>query len=90
MEDFDNTFNIAALAEQAGITHKQSLGVYQFYDTEMYLFVQLMQKQIIDDLMGWKNASDVIMDSDPYWQGYQHAMVDAICSVKALGKNYDV
>ena len=33
---------IIELAEQAGSTHKQSLGVYQFYTDELEKFAQLI------------------------------------------------
>jgi hypothetical protein len=36
---------ILKLAEQAGSTHKQSLGVYQFYEHELEKFVELILKE---------------------------------------------
>lgn len=36
---------IKELAEQAGSTHKQSLGVYQFYTNELEKFAMLIVKQ---------------------------------------------
>lgn len=43
---------IKELAEQAGSTHKQSLGVYQFYTNELEKFAELIIKEclhIVDD-----------------------------------------
>jgi hypothetical protein len=39
---------IKELAEQAGSTHKQSLGVYQFYGDELGKFAELIVKECID------------------------------------------
>jgi len=36
---------IQLLAEQAGSTHKQNLGVYQFYADELEKFAQLIVKE---------------------------------------------
>ena len=36
---------IKQLAEQAGSTHKQNLGVYQFYADELEKFAQLIVKE---------------------------------------------
>jgi len=36
---------IQQLAEQAGSTHKQNLGVYQFYADELEKFAQLIVKE---------------------------------------------
>lgn len=33
------------LAEQAGSTHKQSLGVYQFYEFELEKFAELLVRE---------------------------------------------
>ena len=33
---------IKELAEQAGSTHKQNLGVYQFYESELEKFAELL------------------------------------------------
>lgn len=43
---------IRELAEQAGSTHKQNLGVYQFYTDELEKFAELIVREclfIIDD-----------------------------------------
>ena len=39
---------IKQLAEQAGSTHKQNLGVYQFYTDELEMFVELIVLEICD------------------------------------------
>lgn len=42
---------IMELAKQAGSTHKQSLGVYQFYANELEKFAELILKECTDVLM---------------------------------------
>jgi uncharacterized coiled-coil DUF342 family protein len=39
---------IQQLAEQAGSTHKQNLGVYQFYADELEKFAQLIVKECLE------------------------------------------
>ena len=39
---------IKELAEQAGTTHKQNLGVYQFYNHELEKFAELIINDCID------------------------------------------
>lgn len=41
---------IQALAEQAGSTHKQNLGVYQFYEHELEKFAQLLVQECCNRL----------------------------------------
>ena len=38
---------IRELAEQAGSTHKQSLGVYQFYSHELEKFAELIVRECL-------------------------------------------
>ena len=38
---------IKELAEQAGSTHKQSLGVYQFYTDELEKFAELIVRECV-------------------------------------------
>ena len=38
---------ILKLAEQAGSTHKQSLGVYQFYTHELDKFAELLVRECV-------------------------------------------
>ena len=40
---------IRQLAEQAGSTHKQNLGVYQFYTDELEKFAELIVKEMVDE-----------------------------------------
>ena len=42
---------IKLLAEQAGSTHKQSLGVYQFYTDELEKFAELIIRVFSYDVM---------------------------------------
>jgi len=39
---------IKEIAEQAGSTHKQNLGVYQFYTDELEKFAELIVKECVD------------------------------------------
>jgi hypothetical protein len=48
---------IVKLAEKAGSTHKQNLGVYQFYEDELRKFVELIVEECIDK--SFKNGYDV-------------------------------
>jgi hypothetical protein len=47
---------IQALAEQAGSTHKQNLGVYQFYTDELEKFAELIIKECVKVM--YDNAID--------------------------------
>ena len=47
---------IEELAEQAGSTHKQSLGVYQFYSYELEKFAELIIKECAR--VAWRNTPD--------------------------------
>ena len=38
---------IAMMAEQAGITYKQSMGVFQFFESEMERFVELLVRDCV-------------------------------------------
>jgi hypothetical protein len=42
---------IRQLAEQAGSTHKQNLGVYQFYTDELEKFAELIVWECIDTIL---------------------------------------
>jgi hypothetical protein len=42
------TERIKKLAEQAGSTHKQNLGVYQFYSDELEKFAELIVRECAD------------------------------------------
>ena len=44
---------IKELAEQAGSTHKQNLGVYQFYTDELEKFAELIVQDIIGIVEGY-------------------------------------
>jgi hypothetical protein len=46
---------IQELAEQAGSTHKQNLGVYQFYTDELEKFAELIVKECMLYLGGGGN-----------------------------------
>jgi hypothetical protein len=43
---------IKQLAEQAGSTHKQNLGVYQFYTDELEKFAELIIRECCDWIEG--------------------------------------
>ena len=52
---------ILQFAEQAGSTHKQNLGVYQFYTNELEKFAELIIKECLEQV-----RDDVQYASD--WQ----------------------
>ena len=52
---------IKELAEQAGSTHKQSLGVYQFYSHELEKFAELIVKECTSLFDGTKEMKTVGM-----------------------------
>jgi len=49
---------IKVLAEQAGSTHKQNLGVYQFYTDELEKFAKLIAYECIDLALGSSHRED--------------------------------
>ena len=59
---------IRELAEQAGSTHKQNLGVYQFYTDELEKFAELIVKECMEQVWYTRedgingNVSEVIKD----------------------------
>lgn len=54
---------IQLLAEQAGITYKQNLGVYQFYTNELEEFSKLIAKECLMLADNIRNECDV--DDEP-------------------------
>ena len=66
---------IRELAERAGSTHKQSLGVYQFYSHELEEFVQLIVRECGQVLVDNTPVVDLVEDWD---KGYDRAMNDCI------------
>jgi hypothetical protein len=57
MNDKRNVSKVIELAYKAGVTHKQNLGVYQFYEPELNEFVELIVEECIDT--AFKNGYDV-------------------------------
>jgi len=53
---------IRELAEQAGSTHKQNLGVYQFYTEELEKFAELIVKECINEIAYIGKANEVFGD----------------------------
>ena len=53
---------IKQLAEQAGSTHKQNLGVYQFFTDELEKFAQLIVKECINEIAYIGKANEVFGD----------------------------
>ena len=49
---------IRELAEQAGSTHKQNLGVYQFYTDELEKFAELIVRECARVADQWVNDED--------------------------------
>ena len=54
----DMNERIRELADEAGSTHKQSLGVYQFYTDELEKFAELIVKEC------WTTISPFIEDDE--------------------------
>ena len=52
---------IRLLAEQAGSTHKQNLGVYQFYSDELEKFAQLIIADAIESIRVMTVRTDTIV-----------------------------
>jgi len=48
LKDYKMNKRIKELAEQAGSTHKQNLGVYQFYTDELEKFAELIVRECGD------------------------------------------
>lgn len=74
---------IKELAEKAGSTHKQSLGVYQFYTDELEKFVELIVMECIKESMEEIVYDDEIAkETDPliqeYLKGSNQGVVDAV------------
>jgi len=63
---------IKKLAEQSGSTHKQNLGVYQFYTDELEKFAEL----IIDECCDRMEYIDERVVPRPTWQLYEHFDLD--------------
>lgn len=80
----DLTNEVGRLADRSGATYRNADGTYTFYETDLYLFVQLLTKQIVDDLNVWRKATERHDDSE-YYIGYRHAIDDSIDSVNNLG-----
>jgi hypothetical protein len=56
---------IRELAEQAGSTHKQNLGVYQFYTDELEKFAELIVQECIDEIKHLRMNYDTHQDVEP-------------------------
>ena len=50
---------IKELAEQAGSTHKQSLGVYQFYSHELEKFAELIIRECLTFVEPMPGSGDI-------------------------------
>lgn len=61
---------ILELAEQAGSTHKQSLGVYQFYREELEEFAELIVQECVGVALEQKQLiekQEVFNPQDEFW-----------------------
>ena len=72
---------IRELAEQAGSTHKQNLGVYQFYTDELEKFAELIVGECMSQIEEVRqikagNAGPV------YTQGFEDGMFVAIRTIE--------
>lgn len=70
---------IKKLAEQAGSTHKQSLGVYQFYTNELEKFAELIIRECIDCARGAGLADDVAVRNG---LGFNDGISEAVTHMK--------
>jgi hypothetical protein len=74
---------IRQLAEQAGSTHKQNLGVYQFYADELEKFAQLIVAECITIV---DEQKECLHEEQKYWHdrdyGYALAVDDASKGIK--------
>jgi len=59
---------IKAIAEQAGSTHKQNLGVYQFYEDELEKFAELIVRECLDIVNRHEYSYH---EADPLWETAQ-------------------
>lgn len=55
-----NHETIIRLAEQCGATHKQSLGVYQFFPSELEIFVEKIRKDLQEEIDRLNNKISVL------------------------------
>ena len=58
---------IQQLAEQAGSTHKQNLGVYQFYADELEKFAQLIVREYSYDVMNLTSMPEHVEMAAKHW-----------------------
>ena len=52
-------------------------------------FVEAIKKDLYAKVKSWMDATDENMTTDPYWKGYEHGMVDALCEIANYGKDID-
>ena len=69
---------IRELAEQAGSTHKQSLGVYQFYEHELEKFAEL----IVEECIKVSEQSQWLEAKGEYYEGFNEAMIYVANQIK--------
>ena len=58
---------IRQLAEQAGSTHKQNLGVYQFYTDELEKFAELIIREYSYDVMNLTSMPKHVEIAAKHW-----------------------
>ena len=75
---------IRLLAEQAGSTHKQNLGVYQFYTDELEKFAELIVRECLKKVEEeYKPVlEDKEMMKDTHWDGYVQCGVDSYVAIR--------
>ena len=74
---------IRELAEQAGSTHKQNLGVYQFYTNELQKFAELIVKECdrLNQTQSFELAG-VVADVKQF-DGFDGVCLDTVKRVKS-------
>jgi hypothetical protein len=73
---------IKLLAEQAGSTHKQNLGVYQLYSDELEKFAQLIVQECADILMKPEYAMNHPEELSDYNKGWVNGRLLGIEHIK--------
>ena len=80
---------IKQLAEQAGSTHKQNLGVYQFYADELEKFAQLIVRECINEIAYIGKANEVFGDRTDRG-GLNHILWTTETSIEKIKQHFGV
>lgn len=75
------------LANHAGITYKQNLGVYQFYDSEMQAFADSIVEHAITQLT--KVAADYHYQDSIFIAGKKSGTFESITAIREYFEVFD-